>query len=170
MIANHGVLFEHLTAMQEVLCSIPNTDEPNTLKVPKLGLRPPWQTHLLDTPPPHLFASTYYCRRKIQKFSLLLFLCKLSESCKKFNANPCTVHLFNLNNYFYLILVDIDILFTFILYTPFIITNHPKPEIIAVDLYWTCKPKVKLKLEFSRRCFVISISLVRSFQFLLGLT
>lgn len=52
MIANHGVLFEHLTAMQKVLCSIPNTDEPNTLKVPKLGLRPPWQTHLLDPPPP----------------------------------------------------------------------------------------------------------------------
>lgn len=134
MIANHGVLFEHLTAMQEVLCSIPNTDEPNTLKVPKLGLRPHGK-HISWTPPPHLFAITYYCRRKIQKFSLLLSLCKLSESCKKFNANPCTVHLFNLNNYFYLTLVDIDILFTFILYTPFIITNHPKPEITAVDLY-----------------------------------
>lgn len=125
MIANHGVLFEHLTAMQEVLCSIPNTDEPNTLKVPKLGLRPPWQTHLLN-PSPFNLRVPIIADEKYRSFLYysLYCLCKLSESCKKFNANPCTVHLFNLNNYFYLILVDINILFTFILYTPFIYNNE----------------------------------------------
>lgn len=40
-------------------------------------------------------------------------------------------------------------------------TNNPKPEITTVDLHCTSRPKVKLKLEFSRRCFVISTSLVR---------